>query len=161
MPICTPIWPCFLIDWHLLSLWYLTAQSPTKSLFPPRNVPSPLSQPRLHKQRGYLTFGISLLWQALWDRTPSRTALNWFSYIEIKGVTPGFTIQGSDPGWYTLMCLNVISQFILFFCFTVLQRLSHTEGFISGIWALFFLTSKYLVHAMKFTDLRLNLKLPL
>lgn len=48
-----------------------------------------------------------------------------------------------------------------FFCFTVLLRLRHTEGFISGIWALFFLTFKHLVHAMKFTDLWLNLNLPL
>lgn len=74
-----PIWPHYLNYWLLFSLCYPIAHSPTNSLFPPRSEPWSLSQPRLHKQRGYLTSGISLLWQALWARTPSHTALNCFS----------------------------------------------------------------------------------
>lgn len=68
----------------IYSLCSPIAHSPTNSLFSTRNEPSSLSQPRLCEQRGYLTPGISLLWQTLWARTPPHPALN-FHYAENKG----------------------------------------------------------------------------
>lgn len=98
----------------IYSLCSPIAHSPTNSLFSTRNEPSSLSQPRLCEQRGYLTPGISLLWQTLWARTPPHPALN-FHYAENKG---GSTSQGCDPGWYTLICLSILLFFFLFHCVT-------------------------------------------
>lgn len=128
---------------------------------------------QLHKLRGYSTSGVALLRQVLLARTPSHTVLNCFSLCRNQSSYVSLYHPRSWSrmlSYYVLKCgISDISSGIslckraheqLLCCFTESQRHTYTKGFFAGIWALQFLTFRHLIHAIAFTALWLNPKLP-